>query len=143
MRASRQRLADPLPCVGSRAMSRAYCVIDPAELYAATGNDLALFRILSQMFLETAPAMLTTMHAAPQLPPAASTAAFIAASHTLRGIAALVGAHALASLLAVLEQQAKAGGCPTGAALEPVASEFALVCAEVAHSIGAYREDAP
>jgi HPt (histidine-containing phosphotransfer) domain-containing protein len=124
-------------------MSRAYRVIDPSELYAATGNDLALFRILSQMFLESAPAMLTAMQAAAQLPPVQSAAAFIAASHTLRGIAALVGAHALASALAALEQQAKAGGCPAGAALAPVAGELTLVCAEVAHSMRAYRSDAP
>ena len=124
-------------------MSGPYLSIEPAALFAASGNDLALFRSLSQTFLDTTPAMLARMQQAAQPGPRQSVAAFIAASHTLRGVAGLVGASSLAALLAGLEAQAKHGACPTGAALEPVASELALVRGEVSYSIDAYRGTPP
>jgi len=123
-------------------MSPAYTVIDPSVLYAASGHDLALFRSLSQIFLDSAPAMLERMRQAAQRGPG-EQADFIAASHSLRGITALVGARALTALLADLESQAKLGVCATGTALDAAGGALAQVCAEVAHSIASYPGAAP
>lgn len=123
-------------------MSPAYAAIDPSELYASSGDDLALFRSLSQIFLDSAPAMLAQMRQAGQRGPGEQHS-FIAASHSLRGITALVGARALTALLAELEAQAKLGNLPTAAALDAASAALAQVCREVAHSIEAYRGGAP
>jgi HPt (histidine-containing phosphotransfer) domain-containing protein len=124
-------------------MSHAYAAIDPSELFAASGHDLALFRSLSQIFLDTAPSMLERMRQTAHCAPDASATAFIAASHTLRGIAALVGARTLTAMLTELEAQAHRGACPTGAALLPAGGALAAVCSEVAYSITAYPDAAP
>jgi HPt (histidine-containing phosphotransfer) domain-containing protein len=116
-------------------MSLAYIAIDPQELLAATDSDVALFCSLSHIFLEAAPAALVRMEEASQLAAGPAATAFIAASHSLRGMTALVGARALTAQLADLEAQARQGACPAGSALEPVRSLLALVCAEVRHSM--------
>jgi len=123
-------------------MNPAYGAIDPLALFAASGHDLALFRSLSQIFLDTTPAMLARMQQAVLQEPGQSNVAFLSASHALRGVAVLVGARGLAALLVELEAQAKRGGCPDSAALEPVSTQLAEVCGEVLHSIGAFRGNA-
>jgi HPt (histidine-containing phosphotransfer) domain-containing protein len=120
-------------------MNHAYGAIDPLALFAASGHDLALFRSLSHIFLDTTPAMLARMQQAVLQEPGQSNVAFLSASHALRGVAMLVGARGLAALLVELEAQAKHAGCPTSAALEPVGTQLTEVCSEVLHSIGAFR----
>lgn len=116
-------------------MSLAYIAIDPQELLAATDSDVALFCSLAHIFLEAAPAALALMEEASRLAPGPAAAAFSAASHSLRGMTALVGARLLTAQLAELEAQARQGSCPAGSALEPVRSLLALVCDEVRRSM--------
>ena len=113
-------------------MRPAYLAIDPQALLDASEGDVALFRSLSCIFLDAAPAAFDRMAQAGR-----SNAAFIAASHSLRGMTALVGADALTAQLADLELQAREGSCPAASALEPVRALLALACAEVRRSIDA------
>lgn len=110
-----------------------YLAIDPRVLLAASGNDLDLFRDLSQIFLDTAPAMFQRMQ---QASAAGAPHAFIAASHSLRGVTVLVGARELTACLLALEHAA-GGACPAAAALTPAGALLDTVCAEVRHSIAA------
>ncbi|WP_332878463.1 Hpt domain-containing protein [Massilia sp. S19_KUP03_FR1] len=116
-------------------MRLAYIAIDPQELLAATAGDAALFCSLSHIFLDAAPAAFARMEQAGQLDAGGASSAFIAASHSLRGMTALVGARALTAQLAELERQAKDGHCPAGSALAPASSLLALVCDEVRRSM--------
>lgn len=115
-------------------MKQPYQAIDTLVLLAAVGEDRQLFRELSRIFLDTAPALLARIEctrngAAPD---------FIHACHTLRGITALIGARALSALLLTLEQQARRGAMPDLPELEQAAQLFALACDDVRHSITGY-----
>jgi hypothetical protein len=113
----------------------AYVAIDPQALLTASANDTSMFCTLAQIFLDTAPGMFERMEQASAQ--AASLDAFIAASHALRGITVLVGAHDLTAQLTSLERAAGLGACPAPGALTGPGALLALVCAEVRHSIGA------
>ena len=113
----------------------AYIATDPRVLLAASDNDRAMFRSLAQIFLDTAPAMFRRMEQA--CGAGASLDAFIAASHALRGVTVLVGAHDLTMQLTALEHAAGGGAWPAPGALDGPAALLAVVCAEVAHSIDA------
>jgi HPt (histidine-containing phosphotransfer) domain-containing protein len=120
-------------------MTSPYLHIVPAELYRASGDDLAMFRQLSRVFIDSAPAMFDRMLAASGAGGKAGTAqGFIAACHALRGVTVLVGAHAMSAPLIELEQQAKQGSLPTATSLEPVRLQLLAVCGEVERSIADY-----
>ena len=124
-------------------MERPYLHIVPAQLYGASGDDLVMFRHLSRIFLDSAPAMFERMLAASGSASAGASQACAAACHALRGVTVLVGAHALSAPLLELEQQASHGAIPPAAALEAVRQQLLLVCAEVARSIEEYTGAAP
>lgn len=124
-------------------MQPAYTAIDPRELLAASDGDLALFCSLSQMFLDAAPAAFARMREAGAQDAGPACKAFIAASHSLRGMTALVGARSLSAHLADLEHQARDGTCPASAVLDALASLLAIACDEVRRSIDAVPDRAP
>lgn len=91
-----------------------------------------MFRTLCEVFIDTTPAMLERMRAACD---SGEASAFIAAAHTLRGTAALVGADTLVVMLAGLERDAGGGGVPGPSGLQAVRQVLQVVSAEVARAI--------
>ena len=124
-------------------MERPYLHIVPAQLYSASGDDLDMFRKLSRIFLDSAPAMFERMLAAGGSADTGAAQACAAACHALRGVTVLVAAHALSAPLIDLERQASHGAMPSAAALEAVRQQLQLVCAEVARSVEEYAGAAP
>ena len=119
-------------------MTAPYLHIIPAELYRASGDDLAMFRHLSRLFLDSAPPMFERMLATSGSAATDAAQACATACHALRGVTVLVGAHALSAPLLELERQASHGAMPSAAALEAVRVQLRLVCAEVARSVEEY-----
>jgi HPt (histidine-containing phosphotransfer) domain-containing protein len=125
-------------------MARPYLHIVPAQLYSASGDDLAMFRHMSRIFIDSAPAMFERILAASEAAAAAGAGhPLIAACHALRGVTVLVGAHALSAPLIAFERQAAQGAAPSAAALEAVRLQLLAVCAEVARSVEEYAGAAP
>ncbi|WP_300759102.1 Hpt domain-containing protein [Janthinobacterium sp.] len=117
-----------------------YRSIDPATLFHATGDDRDIFRTLSQIYLDTAPAMYAKVELAVR---AGSPPAIVHSCHTLRGTVALLGARTLASRLAELEVLARHHGTVPPDWLDGTASELALIEAEVRRSMIEYPDAQP
>lgn len=113
-------------------MNRVYVATDPLILYRASGNDLDMFRTLSRMFLDSAPALVDRMRQA------GDADAFTIASHSLRGMAALIGAHDLGRVLAGLEDDARNAIWTGVPALTPACVQLEAVSREVVRSIRDY-----
>ena len=82
-----------------------YRYIDPNVLMRLVLGDLAMFRKMSQTFLDIGPPMLAKVEVALQ---AGSAAKLAPACHSLRGAATLIGAEQLTAMLTEMEMAAKA-----------------------------------
>ncbi|MEG2029447.1 MAG: Hpt domain-containing protein [Janthinobacterium sp.] len=114
---------------------QAYRHIDPAVLFQATGNDLQMFRALSQTYLDTAPAMYARVEQAVR---GGAMQAIVHSCHTLRGTVALLGARALTARLAALEQLVRHQGVAAPGWLDETAALLGAVEQEVRRSMNDY-----
>lgn len=109
--------------------------IDPAVLFRATGHDLEMFRALSQTYLDTSPAMFARVEQAVR---GGAAPAIVHSCHTLRGTVALLGASALVTRLAALEQLVRQQGVATSGWLAETATLLDAVEQEVHRSMLEY-----
>ena len=114
---------------------QAYRHIDPAVLFQATGNDLQMFRALSQTYLDTAPAMYARVEPAVR---GGAMQTIVHSCHTLRGTVALLGARALTARLAALEQLVRHQGVAAPGWLDETAALLGAVEQEVRRSMNDY-----
>ena len=114
---------------------QAYRHIDPAVLFQATGNDLQMFRALSQTYLDTAPAMYARVEQAVR---GGAMQAIVHSCHTLRGTVALLGARALTARRAALEQLVRHQGVAAPGWLDETAALLGAVEQEVRRSMNDY-----
>ena len=114
-----------------------YQHIDPARLLHAACHDLPLFRALCQTYLDTAPAQATQLEQAVR---SGMPQAIAHSSHGLRGSVALLGADALASRLAALEELARRQECPAPGWLDETAQMLAQVETEVRRGMAEYQD---
>ncbi|MGK5079898.1 Hpt domain-containing protein [Janthinobacterium sp. HLX7-2] len=110
--------------------------IDPALLLRAACQDLALFRALCQTYLDTAPAMAAQLAQAVR---SGTPQAIAHSSHGLRGSVALLGATALVSRLAALEQLARQQERPAPGWIDDTALLLAQVETEVRRSMAEFQ----
>ena len=113
----------------------AYRHIDPAVLFRATGDDLEMFRALSQTYLDTSPAMFARVEQAVR---SGAAPAIVHSCHTLRGTVALLGAGALVARLAALEQLVRHQGVAAPDWLAETTVLVAAVEQEVCRSMREY-----
>lgn len=81
-----------------------YRVIDPWVLWSAAGGDLEVFRTLAWIYLEQAPGLEQRLGLALEQD---ARAEIWMASHTLKGMAGMLGATELCALLLLVEQAAR------------------------------------
>lgn len=82
-----------------------YRVIDPWALWRVAAGDLEVFRTLAWIYLEQAPALAQRLH---QALADDARAEIWMASHTLKGMAGMLGATELCTLLLQVELAARA-----------------------------------
>lgn len=109
-----------------------YQSIDPRVLLEAVGQHRESFRDMSLTFLRIAPPMLQRLQEAAQ---AGDCGRAALESHSLKSTAALVGADALARMLAGIEGLSRRAERIPADALPGVAAELAKVMREVRDSI--------
>lgn len=105
-----------------------YQTIDPSYLLATVSGDWEIFRGLGQTFLETAPPIFHNIDVATA---ANDMDALRRESHSLKGMAAMVGAQALSDLLREVEVGAREGAPPNKEFSAKLSILFAQVLAEM------------
>lgn len=115
-------------------MTANYHAIDPWVLWGVAAGDQEVFRTLAWIYLDQAPELARRIHEGLLHNAHAEVRA---ASHTLKGMAGLLGAAQLCAVLQQLELAAR-DGLPLPVRAEPVARLCASVLSEVAVCSGQF-----